>query len=1072
MASDADEGGGSFWATFNAPAAGPEAGVWELSPLEKLLQESDCSIEAVLEDEEVIQELKGGNDKLLARLRTSDACLKLVEYITCEPPEDASHSRSYRYPFVAVELLTCSGDLVEFFVSSANTQLQDALWAFLDASSPQDMNPVLVGYFSRAVHAMLGRCTDEVLAYLSGRGNTDGLLKSFLDRMHSRSLAELFISLQVFSLSQEPAGFAQMIFPVDGLVSRLLLRLEDSAPTGDTQENIKLVIVELISQNDQMCAARTGGGEDFVAQLTSPQAIRLLVEHVFCGKADTVSASASILSSIVWHSYVVNKAGADVPPSPSTLSPTSPPLLSFNNGGDDDLVNTGMEDPFDDVPIGELQAHEAAIKATSSASPPRSPANHPSTPNAIPPPQGGVMREVCAYFPRIRSLLDAVLARSNADPDIDRCPFGKAPWLGGTTLEVLNLLTMLARTGSEEIFEGIHAHDLLPRCIQIFFLHPWSSMLHCSVRTMLAEVLSSTEGVRPALVLRLLQNGGLVERVVNEYREENKYSSGGRQRCPRVGYMGQLHHMCQGLGKFASQVQDCRTALEAVDGWLDVVQPAVSKTDRLHGEQLGGGIPLGSAGLASSGAAFTSSDPSRGDQSTEEDFVLDDLADLDLPGRADFDPYEGNQDAEFGVSTSGSGWGMSDDHGSPASSNSSDSPTLSAWSAGFDADFSQAPGPAAFDADFSQDAPGSAWAPSFEEKPFHDEQAFGADFSQPQSFAADFNQPQMFDADFSQGNAFEKADVKSAVPEEQAAPVAAPESAGSFWDVAEASADAALAPAPAKAEPTAMAAAPASKPGVWAAPAANKEAPISNGSPWGAFDSSFAPAPVAASAPPPSGPDSIKQEDLLNVLGGGGASPMGSAEKRDTSSPWSSLWPTPAQNAPPIAAVPSTCAPTSSLEASSALDCLSWNAFGPSVNKAPSPHAQSSPGIAAGAWPVQPMGSAAPALSPFGESQGQAVGTENLFALLGGSLQGPAPSPIFPPKPPVPSPVAGSPWPTPPPAQGAWADFGASPSSASPQAGAAGLDPFGPLVPPSGGSTPGTPSSDRSWVADFDPFGS
>jgi hypothetical protein len=54
MASDADDGGGSFWATFHGPAAGAP----ELTALEQLLQDPACSIEAVLDDEEVIRNSK------------------------------------------------------------------------------------------------------------------------------------------------------------------------------------------------------------------------------------------------------------------------------------------------------------------------------------------------------------------------------------------------------------------------------------------------------------------------------------------------------------------------------------------------------------------------------------------------------------------------------------------------------------------------------------------------------------------------------------------------------------------------------------------------------------------------------------------------------------------------------------------------------------------------------------------------------------------------------------------------------------------------------------------------------
>merc|ERR1719272_205425 len=113
--------------------------------------------------------------------------------------------------------------------------------------------------------------------------------------------------------------------------------------------------------------------------------------------------------------------------------------------------------------------------------------------------------------------------------------------------------------------------------------------------------MSSTTGVRPTLVLQLLQANGLVERLVNEYREQ-QYRSGERKKHPRVGYMGHLHEMCQGLISFGRDVEQCGAALEAVSGWTEVVLVSIAITDKLHNEKLGGGIPDGTAGLASSGA--------------------------------------------------------------------------------------------------------------------------------------------------------------------------------------------------------------------------------------------------------------------------------------------------------------------------------------------------------------------------------------------------------------------------------------------------------------------------------------
>eukprot|EP00913_Durusdinium_trenchii_P019812 g18624.t1 len=63
------EDGGSFWATFGG---GGSDGAPQVSALEKLLQTPNCSVEALLDEEEVIQEFKTGNKSLVARLSEPD----------------------------------------------------------------------------------------------------------------------------------------------------------------------------------------------------------------------------------------------------------------------------------------------------------------------------------------------------------------------------------------------------------------------------------------------------------------------------------------------------------------------------------------------------------------------------------------------------------------------------------------------------------------------------------------------------------------------------------------------------------------------------------------------------------------------------------------------------------------------------------------------------------------------------------------------------------------------------------------------------------------------------------------
>ena len=76
----------------------------ETTKLEELLEKEDTTLEQVLDDESVISELKNLNHKLLEFL-TPERILKMLEYVTVEPPEDSDQLRGYKLPYISSELL-------------------------------------------------------------------------------------------------------------------------------------------------------------------------------------------------------------------------------------------------------------------------------------------------------------------------------------------------------------------------------------------------------------------------------------------------------------------------------------------------------------------------------------------------------------------------------------------------------------------------------------------------------------------------------------------------------------------------------------------------------------------------------------------------------------------------------------------------------------------------------------------------------------------------------------------------------------------------------------------------------
>ena len=60
-----------------------------------MLSKSDCTVEKLLDDEDVLQEFKSQNSKLLAYFN-HDKMKKLIDFITVMPSNDATNNRGHK----------------------------------------------------------------------------------------------------------------------------------------------------------------------------------------------------------------------------------------------------------------------------------------------------------------------------------------------------------------------------------------------------------------------------------------------------------------------------------------------------------------------------------------------------------------------------------------------------------------------------------------------------------------------------------------------------------------------------------------------------------------------------------------------------------------------------------------------------------------------------------------------------------------------------------------------------------------------------------------------------------------
>ncbi|KAH1066766.1 hypothetical protein J1N35_031753 [Gossypium stocksii] len=142
---------------------------WQLTALsassavDSILDKENFTLEELLDEEEIIQECKALNSRLINFLRDRTQVEQLLQYIVKEPPEDADNKRSFKFPFIACEIFTCEIDVI-LRTLAEEEELMNLLFSFLEPNRPH--SALLAGYFSKVVVCLLLRKTVPLMNYV------------------------------------------------------------------------------------------------------------------------------------------------------------------------------------------------------------------------------------------------------------------------------------------------------------------------------------------------------------------------------------------------------------------------------------------------------------------------------------------------------------------------------------------------------------------------------------------------------------------------------------------------------------------------------------------------------------------------------------------------------------------------------------------------------------------------------------------------------------------------------------------------------------------------------------------
>ncbi|KAM3832640.1 serine/threonine-protein phosphatase 6 regulatory subunit 2 isoform 2-T2 [Vipera latastei] len=246
------------------------------SHVDKLLEKEDVTLREVMDEDDVLQECKAQNRKLVDFLCQQPCMEELVQLITHEPPLDMDEKVRFKYPNTACELLTSDVPQISDRLGG-DEALWNVLYGFLDQEPP--LNPLLASFFSKTIGSLLARKAEQVVSFLRKKVEfVDLVLK------HLETSAMMDLLLRLVSCV-EPAPLRQEVLQWlnDARLVERLVELIRPHQDEDRQSNASQTLCDVIRlSRDQSSQLQEGADPDpLLASLESQECVEQLLKNMF-----------------------------------------------------------------------------------------------------------------------------------------------------------------------------------------------------------------------------------------------------------------------------------------------------------------------------------------------------------------------------------------------------------------------------------------------------------------------------------------------------------------------------------------------------------------------------------------------------------------------------------------------------------------------------------------------------------------------------------------------------------------------------------------------------------------------
>ncbi|XP_023364437.1 serine/threonine-protein phosphatase 6 regulatory subunit 1 isoform X4 [Otolemur garnettii] len=470
------------------------------SHLDTLLEREDLSLPELLDEEDVLQECKVVNRKLLDFLLQPPHLQAMVAWVTQEPPASGEERLRYKYPSVACEILTSDVPQINDALG-ADESLLNRLYGFLQSSG--SLNPLLASFFSKVMGILINRKTDQLVSFLRKK---DDFVDLLLQHIGTSAIMDLLLRLLTCverpQLRQDVVNWLNEEKIVQRLIEQIHPSKDDNQHSNASQSLCDII---RLSREQMVQVQDSPEPDQLLATLEKQETVEQLLSNMFEGER-----SPSVLVSGIQVLLTLLE-----PRRPRSESMT---MNNFFSSVDGQL---------------ELLAQGTLDCAVSSV---------------------GALH---ALRPRLSCFHQLLLEPPKLEP-LQMTWGSLDPPLGNTRLHVVKLLASALSANDAALTQELLALDVPNTMLDLFFHYVFNNFLHAQVEGCVSAMLSS--GPPPdsspempmenPVVKHLLQRCRLVERILTSWEENDRVQSGGG---PRKGYMGHLTRVANALVQSAEK---------------------------------------------------------------------------------------------------------------------------------------------------------------------------------------------------------------------------------------------------------------------------------------------------------------------------------------------------------------------------------------------------------------------------------------------------------------------------------------------------------------------------------------